>query len=145
MKIKHWIMIGLVGVLTMGAALGCRHHASPEKKLEGIIHHLTDDLNLTQEQQGVLEKFKSELLASVKKVQAARDKARQEIMVQIKGETLDQPQVLAAIDGVKAEVDDIITLAVAHMAEFHRTLSPEQKSLLVKKLEDLHKLHGCGN
>jgi hypothetical protein len=38
-------------------------------------------------------------------------------------------------------MDEMIDLAVVRIAEFHRTLTPEQKAKLVKKVESFRKYH----
>lgn len=145
MNNKRWIMAGLAGLVLMAAtAAGCRHHATPAEKMDRVIGFLFDDLNLTAEQQGLLANYKSDILADLKNVRSAHDRAREEIMAQIGSEVMDQEQVLNVIGDVRTEIDELISLTVSRMAEFHKTLTAEQKQQLIQKLESLRKLH-CGN
>ncbi|MFZ5572273.1 MAG: Spy/CpxP family protein refolding chaperone [Thermodesulfobacteriota bacterium] len=141
---KKWIMTGIaVLAILAAAAAGCRHHATPEQKMDRVMEFLFDDLNLTPEQQEILDDSKADILVDLKSMRSAHRRAREEIMAQIGAEVMDQERVLEAIAGVRTEIDGLISLAVSRLADFHKTLTVEQKQQLVEKLESLRKLH-CG-
>lgn len=141
---KRLMVTGLIILLAMGTvAAGCRHHSTPEDKVERIVGYLTDDMELTTEQTELLDQLKSDVILQWGKIRPARNNAHDIIMAQIKSDVMDQEQVMAAVNGVRTEVGAVIALTISRLAEFHRTLTPEQKTQLIEQLEDLKKLHGC--
>ncbi len=142
---KRLLIAGIIALLAMaGVASGCRHHSTPEEKMDRVIEYLTDDMNLTGEQVELLDKLKSDLIIEFEDVHTARKGVHDIIITQIESDVMDQQQVMSAIDGVRTEVDDIISVAVTRLADLHQTLTPEQKAQLIEQLDDLKKLHGCG-
>lgn len=134
------LMAGLLCLATIVA--GCRHHATPREKLDRMVDYLTDDLDLSAEQTEILDRLKDDVAAKIAQAQSARERARDQIMAEIKSDAIDQETVLAAIDSARSEIDALIPLIVARVAEFHQTLTPAQREELVDRLEDLHKLFG---
>jgi Spy/CpxP family protein refolding chaperone len=63
-------------------------------------------------------------------------------VAQLRSEEIDQELVKARIAEHRAKMDHIIDLLVVRLAEFHKTLTPEQKEKLVAKLETFKKWHG---
>ncbi len=49
---------------------------------------------------------------------------------------------MSAIDCVKAELDDVITIAVYRLADFRRTLTLVQKAQIIEQLEGLFDKNG---
>ncbi len=123
--------------------VGCRRHASTGDKVERMIHYLTDDLSLTAEQEDILQNFKSDLVERMKKVKATHRSLRNEVLLQVKSDAMDQEKLKTEVSFVRSEIDETITFVISNMAEFHQTLTTEQKGLLVEKIEGLRKLHGC--
>jgi len=137
-------MITLVVFLALAIGFtGCKRHASPEEKMDRIMDYLTDDLNLTFEQNDMLERFKNDFKDRIIAIKSAKELARKEIFTQLKSDTIDQEKLMESISGVRTEIDEMIPVMISSLAEFHKTLSAEQKAKLVEELEDLKKLH-CG-
>jgi Spy/CpxP family protein refolding chaperone len=55
---------------------------------------------------------------------------------------LDQERVRQMAAEHRAQMDELVDLAITRMAGFHRTLSAEQKAKLIEKLECFRKWHG---
>jgi Spy/CpxP family protein refolding chaperone len=143
MKTKHVIVTAIITLLAMGSmASGCRHHDTPEEKMHRVIEFLTGDMNLTGEQIELLDKLKTDLIHEAKDISEVKESARDVIIEQIRSDIMDQNQVMAAIDSVRTEIEDVLELVVSRFADFHQTLSPEQKEQLIKRLEMLRTLRG---
>jgi protein CpxP len=141
---KQFFIAGMVALLALGSvASGCRHHSTPEEKMDRVIEYLTDDMNLTGEQIEMLDKLKGDLILEIEDIHTVKKGAHDIIISQIKSDVMDQQQVMSAIDSVRTEIDDAIAVAVSRLADFHQTLTPEQKAQLIEQLDDLKKLHGC--
>jgi len=146
MKKKRLVVICIIALLALGSVVsGCRHHKTPEEKMDRVIEYLTDDMNLTAEQIELLDKLTADLIIEFEDVHMAKKGAHDIIIEQIKSDVMDQQEVMSAIEGVRAEIGDALGVAVNRLADFHQTLSPEQKAQLIDELEDLKKLHGCGH
>jgi Spy/CpxP family protein refolding chaperone len=50
-------------------------------------------------------------------------------------------RVKAVIAERRAQMDEIVDLIVVRLAEFHKTLTPEQKEKLIAKIETFKKWH----
>lgn len=141
---KRFGIIGLIIFLSLAVCFaGCRRHSTPEEKMDRIITYLTDDLNLTAEQNEILDRLKKDVSNRIIEIKSSRDILKNEILIQLKSDSMDQEKIREAVSGVRSEFDELIPLMISTLAEFHKTLTIEQKTSLVKKLEDLEKLH-CG-
>lgn len=142
---KKLLAGGLIALAVLvGIVSGCRHHSTPEEKLDRIIAYLTDDMDLNSEQIQMLDKLKADVVGKFEGVRNAKEDAHGVIVAQIKSDEMDTETVMTAIEGVRREVGEVLAVAVVDFAEFQRTLTPEQKEQLIEQLEDLRKLHGCG-
>jgi Spy/CpxP family protein refolding chaperone len=141
--IKKGIYISMVALLIVGIAglSGCRRH-SHAHKAEFMVDYVTETLDLNESQQEQLNQIKDEVLAEAKEMHANRESMHAELVAQLRSEEIDQAFVRAGIAEHRAKMDRIIDLLVVRIAEFHRTLTPEQKEKLVAKLETFKKWHG---
>ncbi len=71
-----------------------------------------------------------------------KESMHEELVAQLRSEEIDQALVKARIAEHREKMDHIIDLLVVRIAEFHKTLTPEQKEKLVTKLETFKKWHG---
>jgi Spy/CpxP family protein refolding chaperone len=62
-------------------------------------------------------------------------------VAELRKEEIDQQRLKDLISQKRAQMDEIIDLAVVRLAAFHSTLSPEQREKLVAKLEYFRKKH----
>lgn len=145
MRRKQVLVAGLV-ILTVcvGIVTGCRHHRTPEEKMDRVIDYITDDMELSNAQLELLDKLKKDLISRFVEIKGVRQAAHAVIMAQLRNDVMDQDAVMTAIDDVRSEVDILIAAIVSGVADFHQTLTPDQKKQLVERLESLRKLHGCG-
>jgi len=144
--VKKTAFAALIAILVPGLLLfsGCRHKGHHGKAAYFIMDYIVETLDLTEPQEAQLNEFKDEL---VEKGQDIRHKHRafhDEIIVQIKSDTIDQQRLKDLIAENRAQMDEMISLMIARLAEFHQTLTPEQKAKLVNKLKNFKKLHGSG-
>jgi len=79
----------------------------------------------------------------INKVKTLHKSLRNEVLEQVKSDVMDQDKLNAEVSFVRMEIDGTITFVISSMAEFHQTLTEDQKERLIEKIEDLRKLHGC--
>jgi len=66
----------------------------------------------------------------------------EEIVAQLGSEEINQERLKVLIAERRSQMDEFIDLALARLAEFHKTLTPEQRAKLVAKIETFKKWHG---
>lgn len=141
--VKKGLYISMVALLIAGIAglSGCRRH-SHAHKAEFMVDYISETLDLTESQQEQLNQIKDEVMAEAKEMHANKESMHAELVAQLRSEEIDQALVKARIAEHRAKMDQIIDLLVVRIAEFHKTLTPEQKEKLVAKLETFKKWHG---
>jgi Spy/CpxP family protein refolding chaperone len=143
--LKKGLYIVLIVSLIFGVGFfsGCRPHGHG-RGAEFAVDYVTEVLDLNEAQQAQLNQIKEELLEKGQQMRANKAKYRDEIVAQLTSEEIDQARVKAIIAEHRVQMDELVDLMVVRFAEFHRTLTPEQKTKLVNKLEDFHKWHHNG-
>lgn len=119
---------------------GCRAH-SPHGKAEFMVDYIAETLDLNDQQRAQLDDIKAEFLAKAGELHANREAMRAELMAELRKEEIDQQRIKALISQKREQMADMMDLAVDRLAEFHRTLTPDQKEKLVAKLEWFHSRH----
>ena len=140
--VKKRLTIILIGFLVSAALLfsGCRSH-SPDHKAEFMVDYISETLDLNDNQRAHLDGIKEEFLAKAKEMHARKEAMHTEFKAELLKEEIDQQRVKALIAQKREHMTEIIDLAVVRLAEFHATLTPEQKEKLVDKLEYFHEKH----
>ena len=138
-------MITMVAVLGLGSALfiGCRH-GGPQKGAAFMMDYMTEALDLDEAQQATANAYKNEVLAKVLAMRSEKKQMHDEIKAQLSSEAIDTNRVKELVAEHRAGMDDVIDLVINRVTDFHRTLSPEQRDKLVKKLEKFEKWHHRG-
>ena len=140
--VKKAFYISLIGLLVSGVAMlsGCRRH-SHAHKAEFMVDYISETLDLNEDQQAQLDQIKDELLAKAQGMHGDKASMHAELVTQLRSEEIDQELVKAKIAEHRAKMDEIVDLIVVHLAEFHKTLTPEQKEKLIAKIETFKKWH----
>lgn len=143
--VKNGLYLSLIALLVVGMAgfTGCRRH-SPGQKAEFMVDYVSETLDLNESQRAHLDQIKDELLE--KGVQMRADKAamHSELLTQLRGEEIDQDLLKSMVTEHRIKMEELIDLAIVKLADFHKTLTPEQREKLVAKLESFKKWHGRG-
>ena len=135
----YFLMVGIL-ISSLGLFSGCRR-SSHAQKVEFMVDYISETLDLDDSQQAQLNQIKDELMAKAGQLRADRASMREELLAQLRREEIDQARVKAMIAERRAQMDAIIDLMVVRLAEFHKTLRPEQKEKLVAKIESFRKWH----
>ncbi len=140
--LKKGLYVGLIALLVVSVAglEGCRRHGG-EHKAEFVIDYVSEVLDLNDAQVEQLNRIKAELVEKGQQMHADQDEVRAEIIAQLKSEEIDQQRLKQLVAAKRDQMGALIDLMIVRLAEFHRTLSPEQKTKLVAKLETFHKWH----
>ena len=140
--LKKGLTIALIGVLISGALIfsGCRSH-SHHGKAEFMIDYVAETLDLTDEQRVQLDGIKEEFIAKAKEMHAQKEAMHAAFMAELRKEEISRENLNSLIDQKRAQMDEFINLAMDRLAEFHKTLSAEQREKLVTKIEYFHEKH----
>jgi Spy/CpxP family protein refolding chaperone len=99
------------------------------------VDYIAETLDLTDQQRVQLEGIKEEFVAKAEILRADRKAMHDGLMVELRKEEIDPQRLKELIAQKQAQMSEIFDLAVTRLAEFHRTLTPEQREKLVAKLE----------
>ncbi|MGD2185400.1 MAG: Spy/CpxP family protein refolding chaperone [Desulfobacterales bacterium] len=140
--LKKSLTIVLICVFISGALIftGCRSH-SHHGKAEFMVDYIAETLDLTEPQREQLDGIKEEFMAKAQEMHAKKATMHAEFMAELRKEQIDRQRLKELISQKRSQMDEMIDLAVVRLAEFHSTLTPEQKEKLVVKLEWFHEKH----
>jgi len=140
--VKKGLTISLICVFISAALVfsGCRSH-SAHGKAEFMVDYIAETLDLNDPQRAQLDEIKEEFLAKAKEMHAKKAAMHAELMAELRKEEIDQQRMKELIAQKQEQMAEIMDLAVVRLADFHRTLTPDQKEKLVAKLEWFHEKH----
>jgi hypothetical protein len=140
--VKKGLSIALIGVFIAGALVftGCRSH-SHQGRVEFMVDYIAETLDLTDPQREQLDGIKEEFMAKAKEVHDQKEAMHAEFMAELRKEDISQENLKGLIAQKRAQMDEMIDLALARLVEFHKTLSTEQREKLVAKIEYFHEKH----
>jgi esterase/lipase superfamily enzyme len=140
--LKKGLTIALIGVFISGALIftGCRSH-SHQHKAEFMVDYIAETIDATDEQRAQLDGIKDEFVAKAKEMHDQKAAMHAAFMAELHKEELSRETLNDLIDQKRAQMDEIINLALDRLIEFHKTLSAEQREKLVTKIEYYHEKH----
>ena len=140
--VKKGLYLSLIVILLVGIAgfAGCRR-PSPHHKAEFMLDYVSETLDLNESQQEHLDQIKDELLEKGMQMRADKAAMHGELVAQLRSEEIDQERIKAMVAERRAKMDELIDLGIVRLAEFHKTLTAEQREKLVAKLESFKKCH----
>ena len=143
--VKKGLYLSLIAFLLFSVAgfAGCRRH-SPDQKAEFMLDYVSETLDLNESQKEHLDQIKEELLEKGSRMHADKAAMHSELVSQLRSEEIDQERLKAMVTEHRVKMEEMIDLAIVKLAEFHKTLTPEQREKLVAKLESFKKWHGHG-
>jgi periplasmic protein CpxP/Spy len=133
-KISIFSVVGILFISLVGF-FGCRQ-SSPLVRVAFMMDYLTEMLDLTTDQQAQLKQSVTEVFEKSKEMRPYRVEVRKAVIEQLKKDTMDQEALVTLILQNQARTEEMVKLIVQKVAEFHKTLSPEQRAKLIKKIED---------
>jgi Spy/CpxP family protein refolding chaperone len=143
--LKKGLYLSLIVFLLASVAgfTGCRRH-SPGQKAEFMLDYVSETLDLDASQQAHLDQIKDEFLEQGVQMRAERGTMHSELITQLRSEEIDQGRLKSLVTEHKVKMEALIDLGIVRLAEFHKTLTPEQREKLVAKLESFKKWHDHG-
>ena len=122
---------------------GCRHRGH-HSGAEFMIDYMSEALDLNESQQAQLDEIKEEMFAKAREMRAKKSAQHDELMALIKSEQIDAGQLKTLVAEHRAQMDEVVDMAVDRVVAFHSTLTPDQKEKLAAKIEKFHRYHKRG-
>lgn len=131
------VITGVVLISALGFFGTLRGKESCEEKTERAIEWISSELDLTKEQKLKLVHISDELSNLENEMKKDRNELKEEFINSIASDELDQAKILEWIKEKEKQVDEFAPAIIAELADFHKSLNPEQR----KKLADGLKKH----
>ena len=140
--LKKGLTIVTIGVIIATALLfsGCRSD-SHQGKAEFMVDYVAETLDLTDPQRAQLDGIKEEFMARAEAMRTNKKAVHDAFMTELRKAEIDPQRLKGLVAQQQEQMAEILDLAVTRLAEFHRTLTPEQRQKLVAKLEYFHEKH----
>lgn len=140
--VKKGLTIVTISVFIATALIfsGCRSH-SHQGKAEFMVDYIAETLDLNDQQRAQLDGIKEEFVAKAETMRADKKAMHDAFMAELRKEEIDPQRLKGLIAQKQEQMTEILDLAVTRLAEFHRTLTPEQREKLVSKLTYFHEKH----
>lgn len=139
MKKKLNVAVTVLLILGIGLINGCRHQRHPGAEL--MVDYIAESLDLNDAQRRQIDQIKTELLAKGKAMKAEHFAAAGGLKALLTADELDVERLRQIVAERRDRMDELVDLAIVRLAEFHRTLSAEQKAKLINKMETFRKMH----
>jgi Spy/CpxP family protein refolding chaperone len=140
---KAKIVMAVLAVMLGAMALvlpGCMRH-DPGKRAECAVSRISSKLDLSKEQEKVLVGIKDELMAKRGEFKPVRTALFDEIVRQTRSDKVDAGEINKRLDALEAKIREMRPILVSRFAEFHATLTPEQRAKLANEMEKRRKWH----
>jgi len=142
MKTKRTIIAITVFIALALVMAACGHSrysefrgASPEKRIDWVKKHISDELKLDAIQNAKLDEIAADLLARKHKMAPEREKGRLELAELVRNENLNRADLEQLVDKKRVHIEEMIDVVMDHVVEFHSMLTPEQRARLAEKIE----------
>ena len=139
---KKAIFIPLAGLIILGLLtfVGCKRYGH-HKGAEFMVDYVSEVLDLTDVQRENMDQIKEDFMAKAEEMHADKEAMKADILAQMEKQEMDANELKQIADRHRARMDEFIDMGIDRLVEFHKTLTPEQKAKLVKKLEDCERWH----
>lgn len=138
---KTTTVIMIMTVMSLLIFSGCKRHGHDNDRSTLALDYLSETLDLTEEQQTMLDRYKTEIKTKAESHKEDKDQVYAMIKTQIAADKMDLELITEEAEIHKQHMDEIMDMVIARVVEFHQTLSAEQKTKLLKKMEKFKKFH----
>lgn len=150
MNRRVWIIAVALAVLAAGmvAVSACHRHRSPSERADYLVDKVAKDLELNEAQRVKLDAVKQEALKAWAEIRNERRAALDEVIAEVEHDRLDQAKLLALFARHQDLQSRLAPGVAAAAAEFHASLTAEQKTLALEHLRHFrermqHRGHGA--
>ena len=130
------LAVAIVVPLSMAA---CHLRQSPEEKTEWMTHIIAKRLDLNEQQKAKLDAVRDEVLRSWKETRDERRAVIDDLIAQVSKDQMNQAHLLQLFERKQGLFRQAVPGVIAKAADFHATLTREQKvkaEELLKRLKE---------
>ena len=137
---KRWVMF--LSLLTATLVLGgCFHGKNHPRSGEMMFEYIAWKLDLSEEQQALLDDVHQEMQAIREQQQEQRKQDREAVINLVMADTLDTGAAMALLQQKQTTLMAKAPGVLEKIAALHATLTPEQKNIIIEKLNKMHQHH----
>lgn len=140
--VKGLAITGIIFLFAAGAlAFAGSHRFSPEERIKKLKKEIALELNLNTEQTDHLDRIATELLEKGKQLRSEHEAGRKAFMGELIKDKVDTMALTKMVSAKTAQVNDMASFFIARLAEFHETLSKDQREKLIVFMDKHHQEH----
>ena len=133
------VITGIVLISALGFFGTLRGKESREERKERAVEWVSSELDLTKEQRSKLVHISDELSNLENEMKKDHNELKEEFINSIASDELDQAKILEWIKEKEKQVDEFAPVIIAELADFHKSLNPEQRKKLADEAKKLSK------
>ena len=137
---KTIVIVIIVVIVVAGVGLIYFRPPSPERMVERIFNDISDKLNLNNAQKTLLSSIREEVIKNARERHEDFEKMQLELSKLILSERINVAEVKVEAKKKHDKMATLIDHAIDRLAEFHGTLTPEQKKSLVDLMAKYKKM-----
>jgi len=138
-------LVAGVGITMLGTFWTCRHWGpfsnNPDERAAWVVRRLSHELKLNSSQIASLNTIKDELVKRRVGMAPGRDKMHRAILAQVGADKVDVAALNQVFESRTGDMKETRLLLISKFAEFHSTLTPEQRRTLREKIEHFLENH----
>ncbi len=132
--ISFTVITGVVLISALGFFGTLRGKESRQERKERAVEWISSELGLTNEQRSQLLHISDDLENLEKDMKKDRENLKEEFINMITAQELDQARILGWVKEKQKQVDEFAPSIIAKLADFHKSLNPEQRKKLADEL-----------
>ncbi len=135
--IKFGLFSAIIGMLF--AATAC--HRSPEHRAEHMVKHAADKYDLSDEQRSKLQDVVDTAITARSQMHEAHTARKQALIEMLVSDSFDKTLVKQAMEDAWANIDALSPAVIDKVAEFHASLTPEQRGVIAEDIQEHKRKH----
>ena len=137
---KRWLMV-LALVAASLSLTGCFNDKSHHKGGEMMFEYIAWKLDLSDEQQVLLDEVRQEMKKIHQQHREQRAQDKDTVIALINADTLDTTTAMTLLQKKQAMIAANAPAVLDKIAAFHATLTPQQKAIVIEKLNKMDRYH----
>jgi len=136
---KFWIL-PLATIVGTGLFFGgCHHEPTQQQRAEWMVKKVSNELDLTKEQSEKLKSIVEKIQNQSPELKKVHSDIFNELYTQVKSDKVNAQKLNDVLIDNEKKFSQFIPSITAGFAEFHATLTAEQKTILAEKMEKFQK------
>jgi Spy/CpxP family protein refolding chaperone len=137
------VVVSLIGAVLLLSAFGLMaakkyKEMTPEEIVAMIAERISDKLDLDAEQEEKMHAVIDEIKATRDVVHKDKEADRRRVIEELRSEAIDQELIMDIFTERQDAIEQRLPKILAKFADFHNSLSDEQKEEIIERLEEKH-------